>query len=199
MGPVPLAAGDAHAAPPVVGPGATRAVGVSEIYAEHKDFVWATLNRLGVCGSQREDVLQEVFLAVVRGLHRFDQDRPIRPWLFGICLRLVANNRRRLARRREDAASQRMDAFASASESPEALVTRQQAEALLQAVLDRLDLDKRAIFVMFEVDGLSCQEIAEMLGVAVGTVYSRLHHARAAFTRALERERRRRRGRMRHA
>jgi RNA polymerase sigma-70 factor (ECF subfamily) len=56
-------------------------------------------------------------------------------------------------------------------------------------VLDRMDLEKRALFVMFEIDELSCDAIAEMLSIPIGTVYSRLHAARRDFERALVRER----------
>ena len=62
-----------------------------------------------------------------------------------------------------------------------------QARRQLQAILDEMDLARRAIFVMFEIDELSCDEIAATLGIPVGTVYSRLHHARKEFARAVER------------
>jgi RNA polymerase sigma-70 factor (ECF subfamily) len=56
-------------------------------------------------------------------------------------------------------------------------------------MLDALDLDKRAVFVMFEIEGMGCEEIASVLGIPVGTVYSRLHVARRDFEKALARHR----------
>jgi RNA polymerase sigma-70 factor (ECF subfamily) len=62
-----------------------------------------------------------------------------------------------------------------------------QARIELDALLDELDLDKRAVLVMYEIDRLECKEIAEVLGVPVGTVHSRLDAARNAFQKALAR------------
>ena len=64
---------------------------------------------------------------------------------------------------------------------PEQNAARQQARARLAEVLDDMDVEKRAVLVMFEVESLSCDEIAKMLSVPVGTIYSRLHAARAQF------------------
>jgi RNA polymerase sigma-70 factor (ECF subfamily) len=78
------------------------------------------------------------------------------------------------------------DAFlviAPSSARPDAELARRQAQDSARAILDRMDLAKRAVFLMFEIEGMSCQEIASEIGVPVGTVYSRLHGARAFFER----------------
>jgi RNA polymerase sigma-70 factor (ECF subfamily) len=64
---------------------------------------------------------------------------------------------------------------------------RQEAQRLLRDVLDRMDIDKRAVFVMYEVEELSTMEIASVLGVPMGTVHSRLHAARKQFELVLSR------------
>jgi RNA polymerase sigma-70 factor (ECF subfamily) len=73
------------------------------------------------------------------------------------------------------------------SATPEQELADNQSRQRLEALLDELDLDRRAVFVMFEIDGMPCEEIAQLLGVPVGTVYSRLHAARKEFQRALVR------------
>ncbi len=71
--------------------------------------------------------------------------------------------------------------------SPEVAAVSRQAQERLQSVLDGMDLEKRALLVMYELDELPCEEIAEMLSIPVGTVYSRLHAARKAFQEAMAR------------
>jgi hypothetical protein len=94
---------------------------------------------------------------------------------------------RRHRRRHPEIPSEVPDADArDPGRSPEELAVAAQARAMVARALDRLDPEKRAVFVMFELEELSCVEIAAMIGAPVGTVYSRLHAARAAFARAVE-------------
>jgi RNA polymerase sigma-70 factor, ECF subfamily len=162
---------------------------VVSIHARHAEFVWLTLQRLGVPESDVEDLLQEVFVVVHRRLDSFDGSSRMTTWLFGICMRIVAGYRRRAFRRRERSVEQVPEQATSESESPERAMLDREARERLRAVLDLMDLEKRAIFVMFELDELSCEAIAEMLSIPTGTVYSRLHAARKAFQQALERVR----------
>ncbi len=149
--------------------------------------MWRSLQRLGVRDVDLEDTLQEVFLVVHRRLDSFDGSAKPTTWLFGICLRVAAAYRRRAHRRREESVED-MDRERHGASSPEEQATRREALGRLQQALDSMTLDKRAVFVMFEVDGMSCGEIATVMGVPVGTVYSRLHAARSDFHRCLRRE-----------
>jgi len=153
----------------------------------HGDFVWASLQRLGVRGADLYDVLQEVFLVVHQRLHSFAGNASMTTWLFGICLRVVAGYRRRAHRRREQLSDTVVEQAGTLEESPENAAIAGQACARLNAILDGLDLERRVVFVMFEIDEMSCDEIAATLGVPVGTVYSRLHRARKDVERAVAR------------
>jgi RNA polymerase sigma-70 factor, ECF subfamily len=164
---------------------ATSKLDLLSIHAEHADFVWVTLQRLGVRDADIEDLLQEVFVVVHRRLHTFDGSSRMTTWLFGISVRVAAAYRRRAHRRREDIGDP-PEAVDDAA-TPEEVVAERQARARLQAILDAMDLEKRALFVMFEIDEVPCSEIAELLGLPIGTVYSRLHAARADFEAALRR------------
>jgi RNA polymerase sigma-70 factor (ECF subfamily) len=157
------------------------------IHAEHADFVWLTLQRLGVRDADVEDLLQEVFVVVHRRLHTFDESSRMTTWLFGICLRVAAGYRRRAHFRRERATGEVPEQATAEEGSPESAAQAGEARARLRTVLDGMELEERALFVMFEIDEVPCEQIAEMLGVPVGTVYSRLHAARTAFQRALAR------------
>lgn len=164
----------------------SAALDVTAIHAAHADFVWSALQRFGVRDRDLEDALQEVFVVVHRRLDSYDGTSKVTTWLYGIAMRVAAAFRRRAHVRREhptdDVPEQDDDAL-----SPEELAARQQARATLETILDGMDLDRRAVFVMFEVEELSCEEIAGIVGVPVGTVYSRLHKARKEFAAAVER------------
>lgn len=159
---------------------------VVSIHAKHAGFVWASLHRLGVPESDRADLLQEVFVVVHRRLDSFNGSSAMTTWLYGICLRVVLGWRRH-RRRHPEVPTETPDAdLRDAGRSPEELAVAAQARAMVARALDALDPEKRAVFVMFELEELSCVEIAAMIGAPVGTVYSRLHAARAAFARAVE-------------
>lgn len=160
----------------------------ASVYAAHADFVWASLSRLGVAYDDLGDQMQEVFLVVHRRLDSFDGSSRMTTWLFGICLHVVQAWRRH-RRRHPETAVEIVPEPENHSPSPEDHAAERQARRTLDTILSRMDPEKRAVFVMFELEGLACVPIAEMLGVPVGTVYSRLHAARASFQQELARVR----------
>ena len=171
-------------------PARASALDVRAVHDRHADFVWRSLQRLGVREAELEDVLQEVFVVVHKRLASFDGSSQVTTWLYGICIRVAAAHRRRAWVRREQPTDDiGVDEGAPASERPDELLAARQARATLDRVLDRMDLEKRAVFVMAEIDELGSQEIAEAIGVPVGTVWSRLSAARKEFQAALARER----------
>jgi RNA polymerase sigma-70 factor (ECF subfamily) len=159
---------------------------LSAIYGQRAEFVWLTLQRLGVRDADLEDLAHDVFLIAHRKLRLFDGTSRVTTWLFGICLRVAANYRRRAHVRLERpmGGAETYEGIPDSRE-PEELLGMREARTRLATVLNRMDLTKRAVFTMFEVEGLSCAEIAGQIGVPVGTVYSRLHAARRAFAQAL--------------
>lgn len=159
-----------------------------DVHERYADFVWRTLQRMGVGSSDLDDALQEVFVVVHKKLWRYDGSSALTTWLFGICLRVASATRRKAYRRRErldpDWAS---NAGESGEGLPEQELLAREARAKLAHVLDELEPGRRAVLVMFEIESLSCPEIAEQLGIPVGTVYSRLSAARADFLKATTR------------
>ena len=172
----------------------TTELDVAEIHRAHAGFVWLTLQRLGVRPSDLEDALQEVFVVVHRRLPSYDRKSKLTSWLFGISLKVAAQFRRRAHLRREESVGELPDRPSNPGFSPEQAALELERRRELEHVLDALEPQKRAVFVMFELDGLSCVEIADLLDVPVGTVHSRLHAARKAFAAAARRELARRKG-----
>lgn len=164
---------------------------VAEVHARHGEFIWKTLYRMGVRPPHLEDVYQEVFLVVHRRLDSYAGHCAITTWLFEVCFRVSAGYRRRAHFRREqlvaDAAA--VSPILAASVTPEREVEQRQAADRLRHLLNTLNLEQRVVFTMFELEGLTCDQIGQNIGVPVGTVYSRLHRARKAFLRALSRQR----------
>jgi RNA polymerase sigma-70 factor, ECF subfamily len=173
----------------------SNSLDVAAIYANHAQFLWRCLLRMGVADSDLPDALQEVLLVVHRRLNSFDGQSKLSTWLFGICLRVAATVRRTRRRRREQSldVQPQPDALVETNQ-PEQRAMVQDAQRRLESALDKLDPEKRAVFVMFELEGMTCADIAELLGVPKGTVFSRLSHARRAFLEQLARLERREQG-----
>ncbi len=156
------------------------------VHARHGAFVFASLQRLGVRGVALEDAHQEVFLVVHRRLPSYDGRASLTAWLFGICRRVAAAHRRRAHLRHEVPVDPDWD-IEDLDADPEEALARGEERRKVERVLDKLDLDKRAVLVMFEIEGIECERIASLLGIPVGTVYSRLHGARRDFEKAMAR------------
>ncbi|MGK3995457.1 RNA polymerase sigma factor [Sorangium sp. So ce1024] len=155
------------------------------LHAEHGGFVWATLQRFGIQQPDLEDAFQDVFIVVQRRLPSFDWACPVTTWLFAICRRVAASHRRRAHTRRERL-GEIVDDVPDSARGPEEMTSQQQARLRLEEILEAMDLDRRAVFVMFEIEEMPCNEIASLIGIPVGTVYSRLHAARKEFANLLK-------------
>ena len=153
-------------------------------YEAHADFAWRSLHRLGVHERDLPDLLQELFLVVHQRRATYDPARPLRAWIFGICAGLARNYRRRAFRRLETLSGGPLDT--PAAEDPEQALDAQRKRRRAERALDALDPEHRAVFVLFEVEGMSGKAIAELLDVPLGTVHSRLHAARRALFAAIE-------------
>ena len=165
---------------------------VRAIYRQHARFVWLSLQRLGVYPSDLDDVAQDVFVIVHRRLDTFDRRSRVTTWLFGICMRVAANYRRRRRWTRELLSGWTEDERPALLLAADDVLVRREEREIAERALDRLEVAKRAIFVMFEIESLSCLEIAELMNVPIGTVYSRLHSARRQLAKTIARDLKRR-------
>ena len=182
----PIAVGAATPLPVAVAP--APALDVRTIYREQGRFVWLSLQRLGIHPSDLDDIAQDVFMVVHRRLDTFDRRARISTCLFGICMRVAANYRRRRRWTREVLSGGCEDERPSALAAADDILVRREQRELAERALNRLEVAKRATFVMFELESLSCNEIAELMNVPVGTVYSRLHSARRQLEKNLARD-----------
>ncbi|WP_437301184.1 RNA polymerase sigma factor [Sorangium sp. So ce426] len=156
-----------------------------QLFFEHAPFVWRALRRLGVHEADAEDVCQEVFMIVHRRLAGFEGRSSVQTWIYGICIRVAADYRKRAHRRRESTRAELPDQ--EALEDQHGALEDRQARALLDACVQTLDDDKRAVFVLFELEELPMTEVAEAVGCPLQTAYARLYAARRVVEAALRR------------
>ena len=160
-------------------------IAFAELVAEHQRMVvQLAMNLLGD-RDEALDLSQEVFIRVFRTIGQFRGQSALRTWIYRIAVN-QARNRHRFWRRRHRADQVSLDAhveahgdFQSGGETgPDRILAQKELAARLQSALDALPFDQRTAIVLREIDGLSYEEIAFSLGVAVGTVKSRLTRAR---------------------
>ncbi len=174
------------ASPPVL-------LDLQALFKMHSGYVWNSLRRLGVPTPDLEDLTHDVFLRVHGNLDQYDPGRPIRPWLFGFAFRVASQHRRRAHRRHDHAAE--VDAIADPHPLADHALAAEEDRRLVAAALGRVPLERRAVFVLYEIDDVGVDEIARALEIPANTVYSRLRAARAEFAdavRKLDSARRRR-------
>lgn len=161
------------------------------IYAKSSAFVGMALQRLGIRRSDLDDVRHDVFVIAHRRFADFDRRTPVSAWLYGICTRVAANYRRKARIRFEIAAGSlshgdHRSGAAPEWTQPDQEFLRREMRAAVHAIVSRMNMEKRLVLIMFEVEGLSCREIAGRLGLPLGTVFSRLHAARQTVQREMD-------------
>lgn len=159
---------------------------LSSIFEKHVDHVGNSLRRLGVREGDVPDLVQEVFVVLHAILPDYDPTRPMWPWIFGVVYRVAAAHRRKASREILDdgkIANRQIDSSANLDEA----MRRGEDQRLVLEALSHVELHRRAVFVMADIDGVPVPEIAEALGIRLNTAYSRLRLAREEFREAAAR------------
>ncbi len=146
----------------------------------HFDFVWRYLRGLGVPDSAADDAAQQVFWIAAQKIGAIAAGSE-RSFLVGTAHGVASNARQAHARRREVADGERIAEQVDVAPNPEEETQSREAIAVLDSFLDSLADDLRAVFILFELEGMTMAAIAESLGVPPGTVASRLRRAREEF------------------
>jgi RNA polymerase sigma-70 factor, ECF subfamily len=156
------------------------------LYADHADFVRRVVLKLGGPSTDADDLMQEVFLVALHRIGMLQDPASARSWLYGISVRVVASARRRAKLRRVFALDEAHEP--SSGDTPASAFEKREASEKVYRLLDKIAEKKRTVFIMYELEGMSGDEIAEVVGCPVKTVWTRLHHARKEFLAKLERE-----------
>ena len=169
----------------------------ARLVALHERMVFNLATRLLGDAEEAKDLSQEVFLQVYRTIQRFEGRSSLKTWIYRIVVNQCHNRQRWWRRRRKDQSrpledlTAREEVSLSAKEGApgpfEDLARREQARRV-QAALGAISFDQRAILVLREVEGMSCEEIGKALGLPIGTVKSRLARGREALRQQLLKE-----------
>jgi RNA polymerase sigma-70 factor (ECF subfamily) len=145
--------------------------------------------------SDASDVVQEIFIKIFRNIKGFKGEAALKTWIFRIALSEILN-RLRWWKRRHKYATVSLDEKANgkptpivlhAGPTPEQVLQSKEREAAIQHALRRLSHEHRSIIVLRDIEGFSYNEIADVLGVSIGTVKSRLARARTDLKNSLMR------------
>jgi RNA polymerase sigma-70 factor, ECF subfamily len=164
-----------------VGPTPSLPATFEAIYERYFGAVCAWIRALGGPEADRDDIAQEVFLVIRRRLPDFDGAN-LPGWIYRIAQRQVRDFKRRawwkhvFSWRVEDPAT-----LPHGQLTPAAALEKKEDQRILYALLGKLPEARRATFVLFEIEGLSGEEIAQLQGIPLNTVWTRLYHARREF------------------
>ena len=150
---------------------------LASLFRDHAAYIHRAARHLGAPHDELDDIVQDVFLVAHRRLDEFAGRAAPRTWLYGICLRVVANSRRLARRHREKLVARVPEAASERDLESTSDVAR--ARTALERALGALDEDKRAVFVLVDIEELAVDEVARVVEAPAKTVYSRLYAARA--------------------
>jgi RNA polymerase sigma-70 factor (ECF subfamily) len=157
------------------------------IYEANGDYVWLSLRRLGVLEADLEDLAHDVFIKAFRNLDSYDATRPVRPWLFGIAMRMAIDYRERAQHRSRQTPYLELERASSQEPlSPEGSFSADETRNLVMRALEDLTMERRTVLVLHELNGHSIPEIAEITGTGESTLYSRLRLARLDLMQAVQ-------------
>lgn len=169
-----------------------------ELVSAHRDRVYNITFRMLGNRAEAEDVAQEVFITVFKTIDTFREESKFSTWLYRVAVNHSKNRIKYLSRRQDrnqdeldetNANSSSSDAPISAPvpSAPDRALEGAQMEKLLQEAIATLDEDQRVVVVLRDVEDLSIEEICDITGLPDGTVKSRLHRARLALRKKLQR------------
>lgn len=188
-----------RAAAPVLGPpladgdlltnvaaGDLSSLGV--LFDRHAVPVRRFVGRLGVASGDVDDLVQGTFIAVLGAAPSFRGGGSARAWLFGLAANLVRRHQRSVARMAARIAAWARERPPEMSPSPSDAFDSSERSLRASRALARLTTKKREVFVMVAMEGLTAEGAADALGIPIGTVWTRLHHARRDMRAWLEGE-----------
>jgi RNA polymerase sigma-70 factor (ECF subfamily) len=155
------------------------------VFEQYGRYVWRALRRLGIAEADVPDIAQDVFMILREKLASVHSPEALRPFIYGIALRRASDYRRSARVRRETLAYTPPEPSVDAPQEEE--LQKEHALAMLRSALDELDEDKRAVFVLYELEELNMREVVAVVGCPMQTAYSRLHAARRTVTAAFRR------------
>lgn len=170
-------------------------VAFSELYNRYHNRLVHFIARKTGDRDRAEDLVQEAFIRVTRHLHRFDSSKKFSTWIYTICSNLSKNELRNRSRSplvlfqkltTHWDTEHRPLQFEDSSARPDDQYRKRYLEEIVEQTVEELPVHHQLVFRLRELEGKSYEEIAEITGVNLGTVKSRLHRARTSFAERIE-------------
>src|SRR5215475_13966691 len=158
-----------------------------ELVAAHQHRVFGVALRMLGNAAEAEEVAQDAFLRAHRNLSEFRGDAKLSTWLYAIASRLCLNRLAAAERRMIRQSDETLVRLPHRDAGPDAALERSELETALHRAIAELPDERRIVVVLRDLEGLSYEEIAEALGLELGTVRSRLHRARLDLKDKMER------------
>ena len=160
-----------------------------ELYYAYVDRVHRQLHAIVGPQADLEDLVQQTFVQVYRNIDSFRQDSAFSTWLHRVAVNVAFSHLRSVSRwrRNETEGELQLSPLEEAPERPDEALSRKENRLALYAALDRLKVKKRIVFVLYEIEGMTLEEIAQTVEAPLNTVAARLRAARMELRRALER------------
>jgi len=160
-----------------------RTAAYGELVRRYQDRLYNTIYRLLDNAEDAQDVLQEAFLNAYVSLDKFKGDAQFFTWLYRIAFNAAISLRRKRQSQLSVRMGRRLEGHAepldvSDASRPEHGIEREEEEKRIQEGLNRLSPDHRIVLILKDIEGQKYSQMAEILGVPVGTIRSRLHRAR---------------------
>ena len=161
---------------------------MEELYRRYFPTVYRWAFRLAGPGADMEDICHEVFIAVYSNLKNFKGDSSFSTWLYGVTRYTISYylRKKKILKFFNFGGDSREEEIPSLHKSPLQSAEEREATQAIYDILDKLPKDQREVFVLFELEEMTGEEISELLGVNVNTVFSKLYHARKKIRRIME-------------
>lgn len=171
-------------APPALNsPGTSSGVDkalLRQLVADNYDFIWRLLSRLKVSAEEVDDATQQVFMVLLSKSSLVLKPGSERSYLFGVAIRTAQEFRRKAATQRARAVSEAAD-LSDERNCAESIAEQRNARRILDEILETFPEQVKIVFILFELEGMSAREIAELTSTPMGTIASRLRRGRELF------------------
>jgi RNA polymerase sigma-70 factor (ECF subfamily) len=167
----------------------------AELYGRYRERLVHFIARKTGDRDRAEDLVQEAFIRVTRHLHRFDQSKKFSTWIYTICSNLSKNELRNRSRSplvlfqkltTHWEPDHRPLQFEDLGNRPDDMYRKRYLQKIVEQTVEELPEHHKLVFKLRELEGKSYEEIADITGVNLGTVKSRLHRARTSFAERIE-------------